>query len=80
MKSLEEVSAIKTALEKHLLAYPAVSSVNIGSIDASPDYPDEKYGIRVYVNNKSTTHADLGINKLFRGVPVIVEYRKIRLQ
>jgi hypothetical protein len=80
MKSLEEVAVIKTELEKHLLSNPAVSSVNIGPIDSSPDYPDEKYGIRVYVNNKRTTHTDLGINKLFRGVPVIVEYRKITLQ
>lgn len=80
MKSLEEVATIKTELEKNLLSNDAVSSVNIGSIDASPDYPDEKYGIRVYVNKKHVSHADLGLNKLFRGVPVIVEYKKITLQ
>lgn len=80
MKSLEEVAHIKTELEKHLLSNPAVSSVNIGPIGVSAEYPDEKYGIRVYVNNKHTKHAELGVNKLFRGVPVIVEYKRITLQ
>lgn len=79
MKSLEEVAVIKRELEKDLLSNPVVNSVNIGAIDASPDYPDEKYGIRVYVNNPATTHADLGLNKLFKGVPVIVQYRKMEL-
>lgn len=80
MKSLEEVAAVKTELEKNLLSNPAVSSINIGAITASEEYPNEKYGIRVYVNDKKTSHVDLGINKLFRGVPVIVEYKKIALQ
>lgn len=80
MKSLEEVAAIKTELEKHLLSNPVVNSVNIGSVDADSGYPDDKYGIRVYVNDENTSHVDLGINQLFRGVPVIVEYKKITLR
>lgn len=80
MKSLEEVAAVKTELEKNLLSNPAVNSVNVGAIDAPEEYPNEKYGIRVYVNDENTSHVDLGINKLFRGVPVIVEYKKFSLQ
>lgn len=79
MKSLEEVAAVKTELEKNLLSNPEVNSVNIGTIDPSSAYPDEKYGIRVYVNSANTTHADIGLNKLFKGVPVIVQHRKIEL-
>lgn len=79
MKSLEEVAAIKTELEKSLLSNPEVNSVNIGTIAPSSDNPIEKYGIRVYVNNANTTHSDLGLNKLFKGVPVIVQFKNTEL-
>lgn len=79
MKSLEEIAAVKTELEKSLLSNQEVHSVNIGIIEPSSAYPDEKYGIRVYVKSANITHADIGLNKLFKGVPVIVQYKKTEL-
>ena len=80
MKSLDEVIQVKAELEKKLIGNKAVSAMDIGQPAGNkPSTGGTEFVIRVFVNDPVIGHKELGVSRVYKGVPVEVSYRKIVL-
>lgn len=79
MKPLEEVIRIKEELEKKLIHNPKVSGIDVTSLGKESNAVED-YVIRVMVNEPKVSYGDLGIEREYKGVSVIIEYRKVELR
>ncbi len=80
MKPLNEVIRVKTELEEKLIGNKAVSAMDIGQPAGNkPSAGETELVIRVFVNDPVIGHKELGVPRVYKGVPVEVSYRKIVL-
>jgi hypothetical protein len=78
MKSLEEITRVKTEVEPELLKIPGVTGVDIGHKYVGGKKTDE-LAIRVYVKKKREVPEKDAIPKEIRGIPTDVIEREFVL-
>jgi len=80
MKALDEVMQVKAELEEKLMGNKVVSAMDIGQPAGNKlSAGERKFVIRVFVNDPVIGHKELGVSRVYKGVPVEVSYRKIVL-
>jgi hypothetical protein len=79
MKPLKEVIRIKQELERKLIYNSKVSAIDVSTPGEKNRQGKNEYIIRILVNRPEVSHKELGISKSFKGLPTVIEYRKIEL-
>lgn len=78
MKPLEEVIRIKEELEKKLIHNSKITGIDVSTLGKESSVVED-YVIRILVNDPKISYQDLGIEREYQGVPLVIEYRKVEL-
>jgi hypothetical protein len=78
MKSLDEATRIKAAIEGDWMKRPGVTGMDVG-YRLVEGKPTDQVAIRVYVDNLATTQNQLDLPSEIEGVPVEIVERRFEL-
>lgn len=76
MKRLDKVIAIRGRLLRRLVQHQGVTAVEIATLVEDIRLPADAYILRIFVSDPDIGLEELGLSRLYEGVPVYVAYRR----